>query len=210
MENVGALAILLAFCFSIYAVVASVVGKWKSNPFLTLSAERAVYSNFFLLTAASAILVYSLIAGDYRMTFIAEPCNGFPVEFARRTYLASIAASTIPDQPGFIVAPGSTFNLQLGGAEVLDDGFSSVGVAGSLVGLALYNDGYPFIIEKVAEDRWIAITGYALTSAAAGGIVTGSVPFDGWIAYHDHHPSRHYAAVAECRSAHHQLSVERR
>ena len=63
MENVGALAILLAFCFSVYAVIASVVGKWRSNPFLTLSAERAVYSNFFLLTAASGILVYALIAG---------------------------------------------------------------------------------------------------------------------------------------------------
>jgi cytochrome c-type biogenesis protein CcmF len=75
MENVGALAILLAFCFSIYAVIASVVGKWKSNPFLTLSAERAVYSNFFLLTAASAILIYSLIAGDYRMAYVAAHSN---------------------------------------------------------------------------------------------------------------------------------------
>src|SRR6476659_8229 len=75
MENVGALAILLAFCFSIYAVVASVVGKWKANPFLTLSAERAVYSNFFLLTAASAILIYSLIAGDYRMAYVAAHSN---------------------------------------------------------------------------------------------------------------------------------------
>jgi hypothetical protein len=149
------------------------------------------------------------IAGDYRMTFVAERCNGFPAEFARRTYLASIAAATITDQPGFVVAPNSTFNLQLRNAEVLDDGFSAVGVAGSVVGLAFYNDGYPFIIEKVADNRWVAITGYAITSAAAGGIVTASVPFDGWIAYHDHHPSWHYAPLAECRSANHQLLVER-
>ena len=43
MENVGALAILLAFCFSVYAVVASLVGKWKQKKFLVISAERAVY-----------------------------------------------------------------------------------------------------------------------------------------------------------------------
>ena len=75
MENIGALAILLAFCFSIYAVIASVAGKWKSNPFLILSAERAVYSNFFLLTAASGILVYSLIWGDYRLAYVAAHSN---------------------------------------------------------------------------------------------------------------------------------------
>ena len=34
MENVGALAVLLAFCIAIYAIVASVVGKLKSRPFL--------------------------------------------------------------------------------------------------------------------------------------------------------------------------------
>ena len=44
MENIGSLAILLAFCFAIYAVVASLAGKWAKRPFLILSAERAVYS----------------------------------------------------------------------------------------------------------------------------------------------------------------------
>jgi cytochrome c-type biogenesis protein CcmF len=75
MENIGALAILLAFCFSVYAVIASVAGKWRSNPFLILSAERAVYSNFFLLTAASVLLVYALIAGDYRLAYVAAHSN---------------------------------------------------------------------------------------------------------------------------------------
>ena len=75
MENIGALAILLAFCFSAYAILASVVGKWRSNPFLTLSAERAVYTNFALLTAASVILVYALIWGDYRLAYVASHSN---------------------------------------------------------------------------------------------------------------------------------------
>ena len=44
MENIGALSILLAFCFTVYAVVASVVGRLKKNSFLTVSAERLVSS----------------------------------------------------------------------------------------------------------------------------------------------------------------------
>lgn len=75
MENLGALAILLAFCFSIYAILASLIGKWKSKPFLLISAERAVYSIFFLLTAAAGILIYALMAGDYRLAYVASHTN---------------------------------------------------------------------------------------------------------------------------------------
>ncbi len=32
MENVGALALLLAFCISLYAIVASVVGRLRNTP----------------------------------------------------------------------------------------------------------------------------------------------------------------------------------
>ena len=39
MENIGALAILLAFCFAVYAVIGSLVGKWAKRPFLVLSAR---------------------------------------------------------------------------------------------------------------------------------------------------------------------------
>ena len=61
MENIGALAILLAFCFAVYAVVASLAGKWANRPFLVLSAERAVYSIWVLLTTAAGLLIYALI-----------------------------------------------------------------------------------------------------------------------------------------------------
>lgn len=37
MENLGSLAILLAFCVSLYAVVACVVGRLKNKPFLLVS-----------------------------------------------------------------------------------------------------------------------------------------------------------------------------
>jgi cytochrome c-type biogenesis protein CcmF len=71
MENIGALAILLAFCFAIYAVIGSVVGKLRKKPFLVVSAERSVYSIWILLTIASGILIYSLLTGDFRMGYVA-------------------------------------------------------------------------------------------------------------------------------------------
>lgn len=75
MENLGALAILLAFCLSLYSVVGSLIGRWKKNPFLTISAQRAVYSIWFLLTAASGLLVYALMTGDFRMAYVAAHSN---------------------------------------------------------------------------------------------------------------------------------------
>ena len=71
MENIGALAILLAFCLAVYAVIGSVVGKLRKNLFLVVSAERAVYSIWILLTTASGILIYSLMTGDFRMGYVA-------------------------------------------------------------------------------------------------------------------------------------------
>ena len=75
MENIGALSVLLAFCFALYAIVASVTGKLTKRPFLTLSAERAVYSIWVLVTIAAGILIYSLMAGDYRLAYVAHYTN---------------------------------------------------------------------------------------------------------------------------------------
>jgi cytochrome c-type biogenesis protein CcmF len=71
MENIGALSILLAFCFTVYAVVASVVGRLKKNSFLTVSAQRAVYSVWLLVSVASGLLIYSLLTGDFRLAYVA-------------------------------------------------------------------------------------------------------------------------------------------
>jgi len=75
MENLGTLAILLAFCFAVYAVLASLVGRWTKRPFLVLSGERAVYSIWVLLTVAAGILIYSLIDGDFRLAYVASHSN---------------------------------------------------------------------------------------------------------------------------------------
>ena len=75
MENLGSLAILLAFCVALYATVASVVGRVKRKPFLAVSGERAVYAVWVLVTLASGILVYSLMTGDFRFAYVAAHSN---------------------------------------------------------------------------------------------------------------------------------------
>jgi len=75
MENLGSLAILLAFCAAIYATVASVLGRLKHKPFLIVSGERAVYAIWVLITIASGILVYSIMTGDFRFAYVAEHSN---------------------------------------------------------------------------------------------------------------------------------------
>jgi cytochrome c-type biogenesis protein CcmF len=75
MENLGSLAILLAFCVALYATVASVVGRLKNKPFLVVSGRRAAYATWVLMTTASAILVYALMTGDFRFSYVAEHSN---------------------------------------------------------------------------------------------------------------------------------------
>src|SRR5215467_5890517 len=75
MENLGSLAILLAFCLALYATAACVIGRIKNKPFLIVSGERAVYGIWALITTASGILVYSLITSDFRFSYVAEHSN---------------------------------------------------------------------------------------------------------------------------------------
>ncbi len=75
MENIGALSVLIAFCLAVFAVVAAVAGKYGRRPFLVVSAERAVYAIWLLLTIAAGVLVTSLLNGDYRMAYVAAHSN---------------------------------------------------------------------------------------------------------------------------------------
>jgi cytochrome c-type biogenesis protein CcmF len=75
MENIGALSVLIALCLAVFAVIAAVTGKYARRPFLVISAERAVYSIWVLLTLAAAILVASLLNGDYRMAYVVAHSN---------------------------------------------------------------------------------------------------------------------------------------
>lgn len=75
MENIGALAILLAFCLAIYSVAASLVGAWKKKPFLIASGERAVMAVWALIMIATGILLYALVTSDFRFAYVAAHSN---------------------------------------------------------------------------------------------------------------------------------------
>ncbi|HEY7211182.1 MAG TPA: heme lyase CcmF/NrfE family subunit [Bryobacteraceae bacterium] len=75
MENIGALSVLIAFCLTVFAVVAAVTGKYARRPFLAVSAERAVYAIWLLLTVAAGVIVAALLKGDYRLAYVASHSN---------------------------------------------------------------------------------------------------------------------------------------
>jgi cytochrome c-type biogenesis protein CcmF len=75
MENLGSLALLLAFCVAIYSALASVVGRIKRKPYLVVSGQRGVYAVWVLITVASGILVHALMVSDFRFAYVAEHSN---------------------------------------------------------------------------------------------------------------------------------------
>ena len=75
MENIGALALILAFCLAVYSVLGSLIGKWKQKQFLVLSAERAVYAVWTLVTLAAGLLVHALLTGDFRFSYVWSVTN---------------------------------------------------------------------------------------------------------------------------------------
>ena len=75
MENLGALAVLLAFALAVFALLGSAVGGWKRNAFLVVASQRAVYSIWILLTAAAGVLVSALLSSDFRFAYVAAHSN---------------------------------------------------------------------------------------------------------------------------------------
>ncbi len=75
MENIGYLTVLLGFCLSVYAIIAALVGKWRRNAFLELSAQRAVAMMWVMVTTASVVLVYAILTDDFRLSYVYSRSN---------------------------------------------------------------------------------------------------------------------------------------
>ena len=75
MENLGYLAVLLAFILSAYAAVAALGGKLRKNPFLELSAQRAVVGAWMMTTVASAILLHAILTDNFSFNYVASRSN---------------------------------------------------------------------------------------------------------------------------------------
>ena len=122
------------------------------------------------------------IAGEYRIGFTAAgTCTALPDELQTRAYTATITPGSFASFPA-----GTAFDLALSGAEIFEN--PSIGVAGHAVGFKLFNDGYAYIVEQVATDVYVAITGFARLPDGQADPFEISVPFEGWIEYLDAHP----------------------
>ena len=75
MENLGYLTVLLAFCLTVYALLAALAGKWRGNAFLELSAQRAVTAAWIMVTSAAGILLWAIFTDDFRFSYVASSSN---------------------------------------------------------------------------------------------------------------------------------------
>ena len=158
------------------------------------------YIDFYLVSSEAPVN----LTGEYEMTFTADPsCAGIPESVRTRTYRASITPTSFERVPA-----GMAFGLSLEGVGALDN--PAIGVSGDAVGFRLFNDGFPFIVERVTSDLYLTITGWAeVADWSAGGPVI-SVPFDGWIAALNGPPMPGTQTGGNCKSEHHTLTISRR
>ena len=75
MENLGYLTVLLGFCLAVYAALAALVGKWRRNAFLELSAQRAVAAMWLMVTSATVLLLYAIFTDDFRLSYVSSRSN---------------------------------------------------------------------------------------------------------------------------------------
>src|SRR5215467_7078251 len=72
MNDIGAAALLFAFGAAIYAVVIALLGARFKRQEMIRSAERAVYGVFGLVTIAMVVILYALLAHDFRLQYVAH------------------------------------------------------------------------------------------------------------------------------------------
>jgi hypothetical protein len=115
------------------------------------------------------------LAGDYVLTIVADStCTDVPSALRTRSYPASIVQGSGP----------TNFVLTATGGVFLDNlrGFG-IGVAGNSLGLWLHGGHDPTLVEQLAPDTYLAVSGFASTLAGPSAGSTISAALDGWIDY---------------------------
>jgi hypothetical protein len=164
---------------------------------------------FFLVLGATAPPVR--VAGDYELTFIADPsCADLPLEFRTRTYPVLIKAGA---ETGWPV--GTLFDLAVERASSTD-GSGAIGVAGNSIALTIGGEGREFL-ETLAPNKYLRFDGRADALVAGSSVTTLSAPFDGVIGYCELAAANGSilgctpaAKKVECTSKTHQLRLRRR
>ncbi len=73
--DIGSFSLTLAFILSLYSILISVLGDRLRKDDLVKSAQNAAKAVFGLLTLASLCLVYSFLAGDFKVEYVASHSN---------------------------------------------------------------------------------------------------------------------------------------
>src|SRR6516165_145166 len=75
MNQAGSVAIIAAFAFSVYAVVAGVLGGKLRSLRITRSAERATLAFLAMITLAVLVLEYVILTDDFHNAYVAAHSN---------------------------------------------------------------------------------------------------------------------------------------
>ncbi len=72
MTTIGFGAVALALVISIYVAIASILGARRQSPKLAENAQKGIVAAAVLVTLASAILLYLLLARDFQVKYVYE------------------------------------------------------------------------------------------------------------------------------------------
>src|SRR2546429_4529680 len=72
MHDIGGAALKFAFVTALYAVGIALLGVWRRRPEMVRSAERATYGVFGLVTITMVVILYALLAHDFRLQYVAS------------------------------------------------------------------------------------------------------------------------------------------
>jgi cytochrome c-type biogenesis protein CcmF len=75
MSDIGRAALLFAFGAAVYAGVIALFGVHFRRQEMMRSAERATYGVFGLVTIAMVVMLYALLAHDFRLQYVASVSN---------------------------------------------------------------------------------------------------------------------------------------
>jgi len=116
------------------------------------------------------------MAGNYTLTFIADSsCTALPSEVRTRTYSATITAA----------GNDRSYNIAVSGASVENLGYPPIVVAGDFVAFSFDSDhNLPYLVEQVAPNARVEITGYAEAALGSSGLSAISAPFSGYVEYY--------------------------
>lgn len=178
------------------------------SPKCPTCGQRFIY--FYLTVAASPVS----LAGDYTLTFMADPaCAGLPDDVRTRTYAATIAPVLDSHVPVNTVLRAAVS----GGSFLPYYDFFSIGIAGNDVAMEVRGEG-PSLVEHVAGNRYLAFDGRAEASVGTAPVSTIAASFDGSIDYCElasdmgafYNCGVGAIANVQCTSKNHRLILTRR